>query len=189
MSLASKMWTPASLHEVVLAWLQAERHEVARRVQGSWAPLLDVPDLSDAGHNRERLRMMYAIRSAFFLEIPPDTQWYRVENLTDAELSELSLVNHATVTDNANTCDLLKAAPQLNWPLKAPVSNWNAPILWGHSTAGPFTILEGNHRLAAYVNSRQTGLDIPVFAGLSMIACIYHRPDNSGPLIRDILQI
>jgi hypothetical protein len=98
-------------------------------------------------------------------------------------------VNHPTVTNNANTCELLKAAPQLKWQLTKPPSSWNTTILWGHSKSGPFTILEGNHRLAAYADSGQSVPDIPVFVGLSPIACVYHRLDNSGTLLRDIVGI
>ena len=58
MSLDAKTWTPTSIHYVVLAWLQAERHDVAQRVKVDWAPLLDSPNLNDAGENRERLRVL-----------------------------------------------------------------------------------------------------------------------------------
>jgi hypothetical protein len=50
MSLDAKTWTPASIHDVVLAWLQAERNDVAQLDAA-----LDSPNLSDAGENRERL--------------------------------------------------------------------------------------------------------------------------------------
>jgi len=187
MSLASKNWKPISLHNVVAAWLRAERAEVNKRVTVSVTRLLDQPDFNDPSENRERLRLLYRIRNLFVLEIPPDTAWFEVDSLTDAELPELYAINHHNWTDAADRNELAKVAVRKNLILRGTPSAWDPPILWGHDKYGPFTILEGNHRLAAYVASGKSSLSIPVLVGLSMLACHLHRPDNSPPLIRDLL--
>lgn len=184
MALKDKNWTNISINEVVLAWLLAERHNVVR-LPWHCAAILDKPDLKDTGQNRLRYRTLYAIRNLFVMEIPPDTEWYRVENLTAADLVELYLVNHPTVSDQSNTFELIPAAPQLNWALSKEPKDWEAPILWGHSKAGPFTILEANHRLAAYANTGRTDLDIPIFIGLSDTTCVHHSLDGAPVMLRD----
>jgi hypothetical protein len=104
MSLSQKAWTRVSMHHVVLAWLRAERGTnvalaLSRFPETLWASglsqLLDHPNFNNPEENRARLRIMYVIRNVFMLEIPPDTEWFEVRNLNDAELSELHAVNHA----------------------------------------------------------------------------------------------
>jgi len=126
------------------------------------------------------------IRAAYFVEIPPDTEWYEVDALTDAELSELHAVRHQDWIDQADRNELSKVAARKRLPLRLQPSNWFPPILWGHDRSGPFTILEGNKRLTAYAGSGQTGLRIPVYVGLSSLACVFHFPDNCQVLMQDL---
>jgi hypothetical protein len=59
--------------------------------------------------------------------------------------------------------------------MHSPPSNWGTPILWGHDRKGPFTIIEGNHRLVAYASqANKSGLSVPVFVGLSKTPCFWH---------------
>jgi hypothetical protein len=44
----------------------------------------------------------------FMVEIPPDTKWYEVHNLTDQELTELHVVNFHTFNDPADQNELMK---------------------------------------------------------------------------------
>jgi hypothetical protein len=110
MSLATMKWTSVSMHNVIVTWLRAERDtNVARILAALPAPvwslglskLLDQPDLNNPEENRARLRLLYMIRNVFIVEIPPDTKWYNVNNLTDNELSELRVVNYGDWTDPA----------------------------------------------------------------------------------------
>src|SRR5580698_5764757 len=102
MSLAKKIWEPATIHHVTLEWLRAERGTnlaslLAQLPQELLAPglaaFLDQPDLNNADENRARLRLLYMIRSPFVGEIPPDTAWFQVKSLTNDDLSELYIVN------------------------------------------------------------------------------------------------
>jgi hypothetical protein len=188
MALAQKTWTPIPVHRVILAWLRAERRTyVAARLaafpQAVWMPgvakLLDQADLESADENRARLRLLYLIRNIFFTEIPLDTQWYEVEYLTDSELSnEVHAVSHADWNDPRDRNELPKLAARKQIELRAPPDTWDTPIVWGHNRDGPFTVLEGNKRLTAYVSSGQKGIKIPVFVGLSAIHCMWHIFDQ-----------
>jgi hypothetical protein len=196
MTLVAMQWTRVSLHNVMLAWLRAERHKLAGPLSAFpplvWssgvAMLLDKADLNNAEENRARLRLFYMIRSLYFVELPPDTEWYEVHNLTDSELSELLAVNHQDWIDAADRNELAKVAARKNLPLRTQPATWEPPILWGHDRAGPFTILEGNNRLAAYVLSGQSGLKIPVFVGLSPLACVFHILDKCNFLMQDLIR-
>jgi hypothetical protein len=196
MSLAQKTWTRVSMHHAVLAWLRAERDTNVSRVLAQfpvqvWGPglteLLDHANLGEAEENRARLRLIYMIRNVFVLEIPPDTEWYEVRTLTDADLDELHVVNYAHWNDPADKNELLKVAARKPQPLRAPPSSWDTPILCGHDRNGPFTVVEGNNRLTAYAGSGQSGLDIPVLVGLSPMRCHWHLLDNAPLLIYDLI--
>lgn len=197
MSFAQMRWTRISIHRVVLAWLRAERNtNVARQLSAVpalvWSPglahLLDDPDFNSPDENRARLRLLYMIRSLFLVEIPPDTAWYEVRNLTDDELGELRAVNYGDWTDptEQNRLDRIAARKQLS--LQVQPQNWDPPILWGHHRNGPFAILEGNNRLTAYAGSGRRDLDIPVFIGLSPMACIWHISDRCSSLMQDLVR-
>lgn len=195
MALAAMEWTRVSMHKVILAWLRAERGTNVARLLSQlptavWAPglsnLLDQVNLNDPEEDRARLRLLYMIRNIFVVEIPPDTAWYEVHSLTDNELAELHVVNHSDWTDPADRNELAKVAARKNKQLTELPPSWEPPILWGHTRQGPFTIIEGNNRLAAYAASGRRDLNIPVFVGLSPMACFWHILDNCGPLMRDL---
>lgn len=150
--------------------------------------LLDNPDLNNAEENRARLRILYLSgRYVFVLEIPPDTEWYDVRNLTDADLSELHTVNFGDWSNPADRNDLRTVAARKPLELKALPSEWEPPILWGHDKKGPFTIFEGNSRLTAYAGSGRSGLNIPVLIGLSAMRCHWHLADSAPLLIQDLI--
>jgi hypothetical protein len=158
-----------------------------------WSPglskLLDQPTLNDPEENRARLRLFYLTgRHVFFVEIPPDTEWYEVHNLTDNELGELHVVNYQEWNDPGDKNELAKVAARKKIALRRPPSAWDSPILWGHNNAGPFTIIEGNTRLTAYRASGQSGLSIPVLIGLSPMQCVWHILDNCGFLMEDLIR-
>ena len=196
MTLADMQWKRASLHRVVLAWLRAERKEVAERLAqlhpSLWRPagfpaLLDNADVENTQENRDRLRLLYLIRNVFIVELPPDTVWYQVRNLRHEHLSQLRAVNEANWIDPADQNELFKVASRKKLKYEQPWQEWDSPILWGHDRNGPFTIIEGNHRLTAYTACGQNDLNIPIFVGLSRMKCIWHPPDiDSGQLMQDI---
>jgi hypothetical protein len=206
MSLSQKEWSAVSIHNVVLAWLRAERPTVmamaAQRLpEQLWtsglAALLDQADLNDAEGNRARLRLLSMYRNVFMVEIPPDTEWYEVRSLTDDELQELHVVNYQTFNDPADKNELMKVAARkasveqkINGKieLRSSPANWEPPILWGHSRDGPFTIIEGNKRLIAYAASGESGINIPVLIGLSRMRCCWHILDDATFLMQDLIR-
>lgn len=187
-------WKPVSYRVVVLEWLRAERKKVPvallmhlRTAQEDFARLLDNPDLCSAGENRLRLRFLYGIRSMYVLEIPPDTKWYEVRNFRHEHTKVLYAVNNRAWNDPEDRNELYKVAARKRLAIKKQTSLWERPILWGHDRNGPFTIIEGNHRLSAYVFSGQTDLNISVLVGISPLKCHHHAPDRSGPLLFDLI--
>jgi len=72
MSLREQTWKKVSMHEVVLAWIRAERNKNDAKqtwpVDADLTVLLDNADLRDAAQNRRRLQLLYLIRSKFFLK-------------------------------------------------------------------------------------------------------------------------
>jgi hypothetical protein len=178
LALADKSWTCVPFDEVVLEWCRAERdsrllnaippHEMPA-VDG----LLKSGDTADLTANRERFRRLWDIRGGLLMHIPADTIWFNVEHLADAELDELRVIYHCqwdNVASHRN--ELRRVATLMPEPLKKPPLLWERPILWGHTTAGPFTILEGNNRLIGYASQDPSpGLAIPVLVGLSQNRC------------------
>jgi len=114
------------------------------------------------------------------IEIPSDTGWFEVENLTENEVDELYVsARHTPQWDQIGNklTDVAKAAPE---PLKAPPDKWARIILWGHTRAGPFSIFEGNHRLIGYAAANSPApLKIRVYVGLSTSLCFWHHADPS----------
>ncbi len=188
MSFASKSWQQVSIHKVILAWLRAERltnlQNFLMLPEAVWKlaidPLLDNANLNDPEENRARLRFLYKVRNIFFTEIPIDTEWYEVRFLTDQEIDEIRAVFYHEWNDpkGQGNNELDKVAARRDIPALAPPSAWEPPILFGHDRNGPFTIMEGNKRLTGYVRSGQTGINIPVFVGISKLKCFWHVGDN-----------
>jgi hypothetical protein len=127
------------------------------------------------------------IRNVFVVEIPPDTEWYEVKSLTDTELSELHVVNYQDWNDPADKNELTKVAVRKPLELRERPESWEQCILWGHDKKGPFAIIEGNNRLTAFVASGRSGLNIPIFVGLSSMRCVWHILDNCRFLMQGLI--
>jgi hypothetical protein len=192
MSLADMAWKRVSVHRVVAEFLRNEPHRLALTVspasQTRLMPMIESPNIGDPAENHARLRLLYLIRRQLIGEIPPDTQWHEVRNLTDNELTELHVIARsgwdAPGQDNN---ELLRVAARMPRSLLGPPSNWPQPILWGHDKAGPFTIVEGNNRLTAYAStSPRARLAIPVLVGLSPTPCLFHIFDPSAWVANDL---
>jgi hypothetical protein len=177
MSLASMVWKRVSVHEVVAEFLLGERHRLAGAFSSPSAlRLITSANTSDPLENHSRLRLLHLIRRALIGEIPPDTRWYEVRNLTDNQLPELHVLARSVwdapgQDKNELFCVAARRRPQR---LSAQPSSWHSPILWGHDKAGPFTIIEGNNRLVAYAGTAARGIAIPVLIGLSPSLCLWH---------------
>jgi len=189
MALANMVWTEISIHDVVSEFLRGERNSYLD-VYPSWLPIIDNPDLNDSLENHKRLRLFYIKRGIFMVEIPPDTKWYEVQSLTDAEVDELYLsARHNQTWDHAgNKLDQVAIVDQL--ALESPPDAWPGRIiLWGHDKTGPFSIIEGCHRMLAHANANPRPLlNICVYVGLSPSYCYWHYADPPFLLGNDLFK-
>jgi hypothetical protein len=184
MALASMVWSEISINNVVSEFLRAERH----RYDPTCFPIIDNPNLSDPMENHDRLRLLYVPRAIFMIEIPPDTKWYEVENLTESELDELYLSARHSESWAGKKLDEGAATAQL--PLTSPPETWARLILWGHDKKGPFSILEGCHRMLAYAYANpRPRLSLPVYVGLSPSYCYWHHADPVSWLGQDLFKL
>jgi hypothetical protein len=176
-ALADMVWTETSVHNVVSEFLRAER-DSRFNFHPPWLGLIDNPSLNDPLQNHQRLRLLYIVRGMFMVEIPPDTRWYEVQSLTEDQLGELYVsARHTERWDQAgNKLDQVAKAVQV--PLKSAPDTWGRIILWGHDRKGPFSIMEGNHRMLAYAQAKpRPPLKAPVYVGLSPSYCFWHHSD------------
>jgi hypothetical protein len=187
MSLVNMKWTRVTVHNVVAEFLQSERWKPAGVLAPQCMNAVDTPNTSDPVENHLRLRLLYYFRCFLFAEIPPDTEWFEVRYLTDNELNQLRVVGRCSWDDRADQNELAKVAARRPEKLNSPPTSWGRLILWGHDRQGPFTILEGNHRLVAYAStSPLPGLSIAVLVGLSPTPCFFHILDPPRVIANDL---
>jgi hypothetical protein len=188
MALADKSWKRISGDEVVAAFLNAE-HGKRFSFPEPWSNLIANPDLNSRIENHKRRRMLYLCRGWVMIELPTDTEWHQVDHLTEGELDELLVIaNNSEIWDRVGNGLRRAAAREPPTPLEANPSDWKRIILWGHNKAGPFTIIEGNHRLIAYVTAcYPQPLEIPVFVGTSESCCHWHAPDQARSLCQGLV--
>jgi hypothetical protein len=186
MALANMRWTPVTWHHVVAEFLRAERN-TKFRFYPPWLPVIDSPNLVDAVENHQRSRLLHIMRGPFIVEIPRDTAWYEVEFLTHNELNEIYVGSKFNPQWDATGNRLDQVALIAKEPMTADPANWARVILWGHDNAGPFTILEGNHRLLGYAyTSPPRPLKIAVYVGLSPSPCFWHYADPPFEIANDL---
>ncbi len=183
MTLANMNWSAVLIHQVVSAFLRAERHEFGK-IFPPWLPLIDHPNLGDPVENQKRLRLLYYKRGMFMIEVPPDTRWYEVRYLNEDHLDQLYCAGRFNAPWAGKK--LIDAA-EFGDELYSDPKDWKPIILWGHDKAGPLVILEGNHRLLAYVRARPRPLlHIAVYVGLSQGFCFWHPLDPPYMLANDL---
>lgn len=181
-------WRRVTVHAVVAEFLRAERHKLRWLPPTAFA-LIDQANTGDPAENHARLRYLASIRRQLLGEIPPDTRWYKVHTLTDANLIELHVIGRCGFDDpfGRDQNELKKVAVRRPEPLSSQPAHWGSPILWGHSKTGPFTIIEGNHRLIGYASQTQApGLSVAVFVGLSRTPCFWHVFDAPNKLVNHL---
>lgn len=186
-SLIDMKWRSVTVHAVVAEFLRSERHRLIALPRDALA-LIDQPNIVDPPENHARLRYLALIRRQLLGEIPPDTRWYKVCTLTDGNLPELYVIGRCGFDDpcGRDQNELQSVASRRPEQMNSAPPNWESPILWGHDRSGPFTIIDGNHRLIAYASQGQrSGLSVPVFVGLSQTPCFWHIFDPPNKLVND----
>ena len=174
--LAGEAWAPCTFDAVVLAFLKAEWEKWGL---GRFADreLVDRADLADAAHNAARLRLLQ-VRGPLLQHVPADTEWFEVRHLRAHHLWQLRNIHHIDWSEHSSANELLETARARPEPLRGAPEGWE-PVLWAHHRHGPFTILEGNHRLTALAGALPQHQDyrMVAYVGLSAQPCEWHRLD------------
>jgi hypothetical protein len=175
--LADEVWTPSSPHAVVLSFLRSEwdRRDIPT---ATWDKrLITNPDLTSPVENNVRALLLWFVRGPLLQRIPSDTQWYEVKYLRERYFWQLHAINHVDWNSPADMNELEKVALRKQEHWRGSSAPWE-PILWAHDKRGPFTILEGNHRLTALARSQdRANCELVAYVGLSPSRCDWHRLD------------
>jgi hypothetical protein len=164
--------------------------------QQSLNGLVSAPDLSNSEENSLR-RALFSLRhGTLWGALPKDTVWYEVE-LRASDLSRIRAFPRAQwrklargdfainkvvrcIAEGSRSPDpaFLAKIQSLRSACLKPDRNPGAVLLIGLSGSGPFTILDGNHRLvAAMLNSPESLRSFRVYCGLSprMVECCWYE--------------
>ena len=175
--LADEAWARCSFDAVALAFLKAEWTKWRLDRYGDRS-LIDQADLTDTAQNTARLRLLQ-VRDPLLQHVPPDTEWFEVRHLAARHFWQLRNIHHIDWSAHSSTNELLEMAVTRPDPLRGAPGGWE-PILWAHGRGGPFTILEGNHRLTALAGALPDHQDyhMVAYAGVSTQPCGWHRLDG-----------
>ena len=174
--LAGQVWTPVTYEELMCVFLRAEAHTISPPPDPR---LLLAPNFADARENAIRQELLWPLRGALLKRVPRSTRWYRVGKLERSHLEELLVIGRCGWDACEDQNELAAVARRRPHALSTDPGAWPPLILWGHSQAGPFTILEGNHRLVALASTTETTpIGAEVLIGLSEEVCYWHLPDK-----------
>lgn len=178
--LSKQKWEKVTIHQVYHAFLKSEfekciqtfgQHAVANK------ELIDNPDFDNESQNCKR-SFLLCFRAPLLVQIPCSTVWYKVSSLSQSHINELIVIGRCGWDDDNDHNELVNVAKRKAEKLNSSPAEWTTPILWGHTEEGPFTIIEGNHRLVAYASlQNRPELNISVYVGLSNEYCFWHLPD------------
>jgi hypothetical protein len=180
--LENEAWVQSSYDAVVLAFLKSEWSRWRLADRGD-IRLVTEPDLTDWMQNQTRLALLQAVRGVVLQRIPSDTTWFEVRHLSGCHFWQLHAIHRSDWSRHSDTNELLEVSRLLPEKLRQESASWGSwrPILWGHSRSGPFTIIEGNHRLTALASAapaRQQNVRMTTYVGISSRPCEWHRPDG-----------
>lgn len=154
--------------EVIAEFLRSEfHHPEFDDYRQQFDYLVRKPDLKSARENALRQALLFLRRGAMWRELPENTKWFEVE-LTDADLARIRFFPRAQwrrmaqgsfyLTDVVEQIRLKLVDPPeddffdklrlLSSSVQATLTNPTV-LLIGVDRAGPLTILDGNHRMAA----------------------------------------
>ena len=183
-------------------FLRGEAHKF-EKLTGDACRLIRAYEPQNPKDNLGRCILLSAKRGGLFDGIPPDTRWYRVEYLRNEHLDELLVMRESNWNSESDQNELRKVASRKKIPRRSAPGDrgdrhqilefysddpnkWQSPILWGHDKDGPFTILEGTHRLVWYYGDAQAHPDFKniVHIGLSDRPCYWHINDATDSVYR-----
>jgi hypothetical protein len=171
-TLDRETWQPCSVHEVTLSFLRSEWAKWSL-ISAYWDRGLvgDSADIASPIENNIRAQMIWTVRSPLLQWIPADTKWFMVQHLRRNHFRELRAINHVAWNSLDDMNELEKVALRTTQECRETEDEWS-PILWAHDRGGPFTIIEGNHRMTGLARSA-TNLKIALIAyvGLSESRC------------------
>src|SRR5579864_8555225 len=185
-------------HEVIAEFLRSEfHHPEFEEYRSEFEHIVSKPDLESHRENSLRRALLFLRRGAMWRELPENTEWFQVE-LTRQDLARIRFFPRAQwrrVAEGsfylADMVECLRVKGE-QFPddeffrklrrMSTPVQHSLVSptvLLIGVDTAGPLTILDGNHRMAAAMLA-QPPADLENFqfiCGLSpsMTRCCWYR--------------
>ncbi len=193
-----RLLRPATEDEVIAEFLKNDFHSpVFKQYQSALQDLVAEPDLRHDGQNRVRRALFNVRHRALWKELPTDTEWFEAEiEMKDLDrfrvfpraqwrkfaLGDFGLTQVAQrIVDDRyrerGSGAFLAKIDDLRDHLKQETVG-GAVLLIGENEGGPFTILDGNHRLvAALLTSAQALRRFRFYCGLSprMAQCCWYR--------------
>lgn len=181
----------------IAAFLKSDFHNPAfREYREPLGNIVRNPNFGDPEENAKR-RALFSIRHLYlWREIPSDTEWYEVE-ITPDDLANVRMFPRAQWRKVANgrfstlaiADGMKRKEDQLDSTFVSKIQaigrrfetadpELGAVILIGLSESGPFTVVDGNHRLmAAILRSPQAIQKLRFIVGLSpkMTECCWYR--------------
>jgi len=182
-TIAEQKWEKVSINQVYHSFLKGEFFKCIKFFKQmdinaeAFKEIIDNPDFGNEAQNCIRA-MLLIERLPLLCGIPFSTVWYKVVSLNESHLNELRAIGLFGWDSDNDRNELFKVSKREKVNLLCDPSDWDTPILWGHTKAGPFTIIEGNHRFVALASlEKNIKFDLPCFIGLSTDHYPHHLPD------------
>ena len=186
----------ASEDEVIAEFLKNDFHNPEfEEYREGFRALVTTPNLSDSNENAKRRALLFIRHDALWRELPQSTEWFEVEVRTAdlrrirvfprAQWRKLARGDFALLEIARCVASNRHLAEEAFFSKIGDLRRWleqdtdaGAVLLIGLNKSGPFTILDGNHRLvAATLTSPQTVRRFRFFCGLSprMAECCWYE--------------
>ena len=203
-----RLQRPVSENEVISEFLKSDfQSPQFKKFQEAGARLVYSPALDNPQENRLRRALLFIRHGALWRELPKNTQWYEAE-VRSADLHRIRVFPRAhwrklavgdfsikQVAQRVADDRFRDRTPQM---FRAKIQDLldhlqddgsglaGAVLLIGMNPSGPFTVLDGNHRLLAATLASPEAFDrLRFFCGLSpnMNRCCWYNT-NVGTLLR-----
>ena len=193
-----KLRRQVSENEVIAEFLKTDFHSPEfKQYQAALHDLVSAPDLEDQAQNKLRRALFNVRHRSLWKQLPSDTEWHEAEieakdlerirvfpraqwrrfAVGDFDLSQVAQrISDDRYRSRASAAFLAKIEDLRDHSREGSLSG--AILLIGLDERGPFTILDGNHRMvAALLNSSSDLNKFRFFCGLSpnMAQCCWYR--------------